>query len=113
MSSNHAGEMKTYYIVFMVLIALVFLTVFAAAIEHDFLNLMLALAIAFTKASLIVWFFMHVNHAPPLIRLVIAASLLFVIFLFAFTFSDYLTRQWSTATGINVQAVVDRSAEGE
>lgn len=99
MSSHPAGDVKTYYIVFAILIVLVFLTIGAAAIEHDLTNVVLAVVIAVTKAALIIWFFMHVQHATVTTKLIIAAGLLWVVFLFVLTLNDYTTRNWSLNTG--------------
>jgi len=113
MTDNHPGDTKVYYIVFAVLIGLVFLTVGAAAIEHDYLNLVAAITIAVTKASLIVWFFMHVQHSTSFVRLIIGASVLWVIFLFSLTFSDYMTRNMSTTTGGGMPSPIEQTDAGE
>lgn len=99
MSSHPVVEPKTYYIVFAILIGLVFLTVGAAAIEHDVTNVVLAVLIAVTKAALIIWFFMHVQYSNAMVKLIIAASLLWVVILFVLTLNDYGTRNWTRTTG--------------
>jgi cytochrome c oxidase subunit 4 len=53
-----------------------------------------ALAIAFAKAALIVLVFMHVQYSSRLTKLFAAAGFFWLIILFLFTFSDYLTRAW-------------------
>jgi cytochrome c oxidase subunit 4 len=54
-----------------------------------------ALTIAFAKALLIVLFFMHVRYADRLTMIMAAADFFWLIILFLFTFSDYLTRGWA------------------
>ena len=46
-----------------------------------------------TKAVLIVLFFMHALESGRLVWMVIAVSILFLVILWAFTFSDYTTRR--------------------
>ncbi|HEX6201237.1 MAG TPA: cytochrome C oxidase subunit IV family protein, partial [Thermoanaerobaculia bacterium] len=73
------------------------LTVLAAAFDLSasgipFANDLLAMAIAVTKASLVVWFFMHVRHSTPLTKLVVVGALLWLVFMVALTLGDYDTR---------------------
>ena len=73
------------------------LTVFVASFDLSagglpFLNDLAALAIAVLKATLVVWFFMHVRHSTPLTKLVVVGVLLRLAFLVAFTLGDYDTR---------------------
>jgi len=58
------------------------------------LNAIVALTIAVFKATLVVLFFMHVRYSSRLTWVFIAAGLIWLIILFAFTLSDFLTRQW-------------------
>jgi len=55
-------------------------------------NVMVALFIAVIKALLVAVFFMHLIRPDPLLRLAGAAALLWLLFMFALTFSDILTR---------------------
>jgi cytochrome c oxidase subunit IV len=48
--------------------------------------------IAAMQALLIVWFFLHLRQAPPLIRLAAFAAFFWVTVLFGLSLSDYLTR---------------------
>ena len=58
------------------------------------LNAIVALTIAVFKATLVVLFFMHVRYRSRLTWVFIAAGLIWLIILIAFTLSDFLTRQW-------------------
>ena len=95
-TSVHVDPVRTYVGVFLALMVLTGLTVFVAAFDLSaivpFLNDIAALAIAVVKASLVVWFFMHVRHSTPLTRLVVVGVLLWLAFLIAFTLGDYDTR---------------------
>jgi cytochrome c oxidase subunit 4 len=93
--SAHIVPPRTYIVIFLALMLGTGLTVMAAF--YDFpgpLNVVVALTIACIKATLVVLFFMHVRYSGRLIPLVIVAALLWLVILFAITFSDYWTRQW-------------------
>ena len=63
-------------------------------------NLLVALGIAFTKATLVVLYFMHARYAGGLTALIIGAAAAFYVILVFLTLSDYVTRSWSlTAAG--------------
>jgi len=69
------------------------LTVFAAFVDFPWrLNTIVALTIASVKATLVVLYFMHVRYSPRLVWVIVASALFWMGILFAFTFSDYLTR---------------------
>ncbi|QYO66588.1 cytochrome C oxidase subunit IV family protein [Leptolyngbya sp. 7M] len=55
-------------------------------------NTLLALAIAFTKMTFVMLFFMHVYWSPKLIWLSAVASFFWLAIMFAYTMQDYLTR---------------------
>jgi|SRR3954465_14448634 cytochrome c oxidase subunit 4 len=93
--SAHIVQPKTYIAIFLALMLGTALTVMAAF--YDFpgpLNVVVALTIACIKATLVVLYFMHVRYSGRLVSLVIVAALLWLVILFAITFSDYWTRQW-------------------
>lgn len=96
MSRNgHAHpSLATYFAVFAALMVFTGLTVWAAFERLGLWNTPVALAIAITKAALVVLFFMHVRYSPKLTAIVIATSVLFLAILFVITLSDYLSRGW-------------------
>jgi cytochrome c oxidase subunit IV len=89
---QHVVAKSTYYHVAIWLGVLLVLTVAAAQVDLGDWNLPIALAIAITKAILIVLFFMHVRYGSPLLRLFAAAGFAWLLILFAFLASDVLTR---------------------
>jgi len=98
--SDHIVSAKVYVTVFLALCVLTVLTVAAAGFDFGRLNLLVALGIAVTKATLVVLYFMHARYAGGLTALVIAASAAFYVILVFLTLSDYVTRSWSlTAAG--------------
>jgi cytochrome c oxidase subunit 4 len=87
--------LRTYYIVFAVLLGLTLLTTGVAFIDLGAQwNIAVALAIAAAKALLVAIYFMHLRHSPPLIFLVAGAGLVWLTLLMVFVFADYLTRGW-------------------
>lgn len=91
---HHVTSVGVYILVFAALLVLTGLTVFVSTLDLGYMNTPLALAIAVTKATLVILFFMHVIHSTRLTWVVILAALLWLGVLFVLTFSDYLTRNW-------------------
>jgi len=59
-----------------------------------FWNPVVALAIACTKMTLVVLFFMHVKYSTKLTKLTVATGLIMFLVLVGMTLSDYFTRAW-------------------
>jgi cytochrome c oxidase subunit 4 len=98
--SDHVVSAKVYVSVFLALVVLTVITVVAAGYDFEPFNVIVALGIAITKATLVVLFFMHARYAEGLTKLVILSSLAFFFILIFLTMSDYVTRSWSlTASG--------------
>jgi cytochrome c oxidase subunit 4 len=98
--SEHVVSWKVYVSVFLALCVLTVITVQVAG--HDFgpFNLIVALGVAITKASLVVLYFMHARYSPKLTGVVIASSIAFFVILLFLTLTDYLSRPWPlTAVG--------------
>lgn len=91
--SEHIVPVKVYLAIFLALLVGTALTVIAAFIDFPWrLNTIVALTIASVKATLVVLYFMHVRYSPRLVWVIVASALFWMGILFAFTFSDYLTR---------------------
>ena len=93
--SEHIVQPRIYITIFLALMVGTALTLLAAF--YDFpgpLNAVVALTIAVVKATLVILYFMHVRYSGRLIWLVIVAALLWLVIMFAITFSDYWTRAW-------------------
>jgi cytochrome c oxidase subunit IV len=98
--SEHVVSWKVYVSVFLALCVLTVITVQVAG--HDFgpFNLIVALGVAITKASLVVLYFMHARYSPKLTGVVIASSIAFFVILLFLTLTDYMSRPWPlTAVG--------------
>jgi cytochrome c oxidase subunit 4 len=94
--SEHVSSVKSYVGIWLALLAGTALTVIAAGIDMGPLNPVVALAIATTKAVLVVLFFMHVKYThEKLTKLVIVTAVFFFIILLALTMADYTSRLWT------------------
>lgn len=91
--SEHIVPVKVYLAIFLALLVGTALTVVAAFVDFPWrLNTIVALTIASVKATLVVLYFMHVRYSTRLVWVIVASALFWMAILFAFTFSDYLTR---------------------
>ncbi|HEX9735856.1 MAG TPA: cytochrome C oxidase subunit IV family protein [Thermoanaerobaculia bacterium] len=91
--SEHSSSLMPYVLVLVGLLALTALTVLVALVDfgHPWSDAV-ALAIALSKASLVVLFFMHVKGSTPLIKLAAAGGFFWMLIFFAFILSDVLER---------------------
>src|SRR3954467_2176555 len=87
-----------YYMVFGSLIRGGLLTVGAAKVDMGPLNNIVMLAIACTKASLVILFFMHVRWSSRLTWVVAMAGFFWLVIFFGIGLSDYLSRGWVPGT---------------
>ena len=92
-------SVRTYVLVFIALMAGTGLTVLSGYQDFGFLNTIVALGIAVTKATLVVLFFMGVRHNTPLTKTVVIAGFCWLFILFGLGMSDYLTRPWIGVPG--------------
>lgn len=93
---NHIVSPKIYITIWLILLLFTGLTVWAAFQNFGIGNPIIALAIAVTKATLVVLFFMHVKYSPKIIALVIGCGLFFLSILLVLSCSDYFTRAWTS-----------------
>ncbi len=98
MSENHRTSeqhhsLKPYALALAALLVLTWVTYGAALVDmgHPWSDLV-ALAIAVTKASLVVTFFMHVKGSTSLIKMAAVGGLFWLLVFFAFVLADVLTR---------------------
>ena len=84
----------TYFLIFAALLVLTTATWGVAYLPLGEWHTVLALAIAITKALLVLLFFMHLLHSTRLTWVVAAAGVFWLGIMLALTFSDYLTRHW-------------------
>ena len=96
--SSSPTSVQTYLSIFFALMGLTLLTVVAAYVPLGPLGVPLALALALTKATLVILYFMHMRDSSHFMRFVVAAGFLWLIILFGITLTDYLFRDWSLKT---------------
>jgi cytochrome c oxidase subunit IV len=92
--SGHISPKSTYYAIFAALMVGTAITVAVAFVDLGVFNFPVALAIAITKATLVVLFFMHVKYSSKLTKMVVGMSIFFLATLFGLTMTDYLSRGW-------------------
>jgi cytochrome c oxidase subunit 4 len=106
--SQHIVSPRVYVAVFLALLVFTFLTVAAARVDLGEpevggvrvpLNVMVAVAIAVVKATLVVLYFMHVKYSGRLVQIVVASAFVFLAILLVITLSDYWSRSWLGTPG--------------
>jgi cytochrome c oxidase subunit 4 len=91
--SEHVLSSKMYYGIWIALMVLTVVTARVAFIDLGAFNTVVALVIATCKALLVVLFFMHVKYASEkLTKMVIVASLFWLLLLLLLSLADYGTR---------------------
>jgi cytochrome c oxidase subunit IV len=91
-----SSSLKTYFAVWIALLAGTALTVIAAQFDLGPFNAAVALTIATIKATLVALFFMHIKGSSErLTKLVVISALFFLLILLGLSMSDYATRSWS------------------
>jgi len=98
-TTGHIVPVRIYLAIFAALMLLTALTVSVAFYDLGALNTIVALAIAVTKASLVILFFMHVKYSSRLTWVVIGSGFVFVAILIGFTVADLLSRGWLGTPG--------------
>ncbi|HXX13780.1 MAG TPA: cytochrome C oxidase subunit IV family protein [Candidatus Eremiobacteraceae bacterium] len=90
--TEHVVSPKIYVVILLALLLGTYLTVTAALHDFGLWNIVIALAIATTKATLVVLFFMHAKYSPKRTQLVVACAVFWLALLLFMTMSDYFTR---------------------
>jgi len=92
LKSEHMVGVGTYLTIFFALMVLTAITTAVAYVDLGVLNVVIMLAIAVTKATMVVLWFMHLKFATRLTWLWAFGSVVFFAILVVITLSDYLTR---------------------
>ena len=91
----HIPHVKALVAVWAALIVLTATTAAVSYIELGEWNIIVALLIAVTKASMVAWIFMGVRYSTNLTRLFCVAGLVWLSILILITYSDYSSRSWT------------------
>jgi cytochrome c oxidase subunit 4 len=93
-AEHHIVTPTTYIMVFAALLVGTAITVAAAYIDLGILNPVVALAIACTKAVIVILFFMHVKYQSNLVKMTVGAGFFTFLALITMTLTDYMSRAW-------------------
>ena len=83
-----------YVVILFALLVGTGLTVWASFVDLGVWNPVIALAIATTKAVLVVLYFMHVRYSSKLTMLTVGAGIFMFLTLISLTLADYISRAW-------------------
>jgi cytochrome c oxidase subunit IV len=86
------AEFRQLIFVWAALLVLLLITVTASFLLHGLPSAATSFAVAFAKASLIFWFFMHLREEQGLLRLTAVGAGAWLLILFSLLAADYLTR---------------------
>jgi cytochrome c oxidase subunit 4 len=81
-----------YVTIFVALMVLTGVTVGAAFVNLGQFNFLVAMIIAGFKASLVIWYFMHVKYQSHLTKLTVATGLFFLAILLGMVLIDYSSK---------------------
>jgi cytochrome c oxidase subunit IV len=105
--SDHIVPPKVYVGIFLSLMVLTAATVAAAYVNLGPFNIVIALAIASLKATLVVLYFMHARYSPKRTQLVIICAVFWLAIMLALTLSDYVTRDRDVAANTSVLQILE------
>ena len=97
--SDHPIPLRVYYTVFGTLLLLTGVTVGVSLVDLGPLSTVVALAIAATKASLVILYFMHVRYSPRLTWVFAAGGFFWLTILIVLTMGDVVSRGWFVIPG--------------
>jgi cytochrome c oxidase subunit IV len=92
MTGHHVVPVRVYLTVFAILLALTATTTAVAFVDLGRMNVVIMLAIAVTKATLVVLYFMHVRWSEQLLKIVLGTAVVCLLVLIGLTLSDLLVR---------------------
>ena len=95
--SDHISPVSLYVTIFGALMVLTGVTVGAAFVDLGQFNFAVAMVIAGFKATLVVWFFMHVKYQSHLTKLTVATGLFFLAILLGMSLIDYVSKDFTVA----------------
>jgi cytochrome c oxidase subunit 4 len=98
-NEHHIVPRRVYYLVFITLIVMTWVTAFVSTIDLGRMNVFVALSIAIFKASLVILFFMHVKYGTKLTKMIVLAGLYWLLLLLFIAMADLWTRGWMGVPG--------------
>ena len=98
-AAHHGPSKGVYYAVFATLIVLTWVTSWIATVDLGPFNIYVALSIAVFKASIVLFFFMHVKYGTRLTKMIIMSGIYWLILLLFIVMMDFWTRNWMGVPG--------------
>lgn len=99
--SHGHTSVKGYFAVFFALMFFTVLTVLMHLLNFGLLgNAVSAMTIAAIKASLVIYFFMHVRESPKIIAFIVVGSFAWLSILFLFTIADFQAQYGDGASNV-------------
>ncbi len=89
---QHVLSYKQLGMVLAILLVLTVITVSVSYLDLGFFNVPLALAIACTKVTFVLLFFMHLKYEGPIINFSFIGTATFLVIMIGFTFWDVAYR---------------------
>ncbi len=89
---SHVAPKSQLFAVFAALMVLTVATVLVSRLNLGYFNLPVAMAVAVTKALLVILIFMEVKYSPKLVQVTAAVGFLFLGIMILYTMTDYLSR---------------------
>ena len=93
-AEHHIVSPMVYFAIFIALLVGTAITIGATFIDMGPWNPVIALAIAVTKATLVVLYFMHIKYSSKLMKLTVGAGVFTFLILVGMSLSDYISRAW-------------------
>jgi len=112
--TEHILPLRVYFAVFAALLVLTAITVWIAGFHFGPFNLVVAMAVAAVKASLVALFFMHLKYDNKLYLTIFITSIAFLAIFIVLTMFDTLTRgkiDEQKMNPINPNAVIYEQSE--
>ena len=94
-ATGHVSPVSLYITIFLALMVLTAVTVGAAFVNLGQFNFLVAMIIAGFKASLVIWYFMHVKYQSSLTKLTVATGLFFLAILLGMMLIDYTSKAFT------------------
>jgi cytochrome c oxidase subunit 4 len=91
---HHIVSPMVYLVILVALLVGTATTIWASYVDLGVWNPIIAIAIACTKATLVVLFFMHVKYSSKLTMLTVACGFFMFLVLIGMTLADYISRAW-------------------
>lgn len=87
-------SIRTYTLTWLALLALALATTLIGFLDLGPFSMGIAILIATAKAALVVAVFMHGRYESKLVRVIIAAGVIWFLIMISNTLGDYISRGW-------------------